>query len=187
MPEFTYDFDPVDQITVGAVGQPGQRTFYLQARRGRSQISFVVEKEQVGALADAVEQLLESLAEKNPLLSTSEDMIAFANMDLREPLEEAFRVGQLGLGYDEGRDLLIIIAQELGGRSDDEEANEGEAERLETARLTFRREQGRALAQRGNEAVTKGRPRCPQCGEPMNPEGHFCPKRNGHRVEAVEG
>ena len=64
---------------------------------------------------------------------------------------------------------------------------EGETERLETARLTFRREQGRALAQRGNEAVTKGRPRCPQCGEPMNPEGHFCPKRNGHRVEAVEG
>lgn len=179
MPDFTHDLDPVDQITVGFTGQPGQRTFYLQARRSREQVSFVVEKEQVGALAEAIDQLLENLAEKNPLLSTSEDMIAFANMDLREPLEEAFRVGQLGLGYDEGRDLLIIIAQELGGSE--------EGEPLETARMTFSREQGRALAQRGNEMISKGRPRCPQCGEPMNPEGHFCPKRNGHRVESVEG
>ncbi len=172
MPEFSYDLDPVERITVGALGEPGQRTFYLQARAKRQLISLVIEKEQVNALAAALDQLIESLAEKNPLLSTSDDMIVFANMDLEEPLEEMFRVGQLGLGYDEARDLLVIIAQELG--------NSEEGESLDTIRLTFSREQGRGLAQHGAELVTKGRPRCPQCGEPMNPEGHFCPKKNGH-------
>jgi uncharacterized repeat protein (TIGR03847 family) len=175
MPEFSYDFDPVDRITVGAVGQPGQRTFYLQARSGRQLISLVVEKEQVSALAAAVEQLLESLAEKNPLLSTSDDMIMFASMELEEPVEEAFRVGQIGLGYDESRDLVVLIAQEAGGGEGGESG-----ESLETVRLTFNREQGRSLAQHGNEIVSKGRPRCPQCGEPMNPDGHFCVKKNGH-------
>jgi uncharacterized repeat protein (TIGR03847 family) len=172
MPEFSYDFDPVDRITTGTVGQPGQRTFYLQARSGRQLVSLVVEKDQVSALATAVEQLLESLTEKNPLLSSSDDMIMFANMELEEPIEEAFRVGQIGLGYDEARDLLVLIAQEAGA---------GESgESLETVRMTFRREQGRSLAQHSHEVVARGRPRCPQCGEPMNPEGHFCIKKNGH-------
>ncbi len=114
MPEFTHDLDPVDRITVGTVGQPGQRTFYLQARRGRQLLSLILEKDQVSALATALEQLLENLAEKNPLLNTSEDIISITNMELEQPLEEAFRVGQLGLGYDEGQDTLVIIAQEIG-------------------------------------------------------------------------
>jgi len=177
MPEFNYDFDPVDRITVGVVGTPGQRTFYLQARYRRQVFSLVLEKEQVSALAVAIEQLLENLAEKNPLLSTSEDFITISNMDLEEPLEEAFRIGQLGLGYDEGRDLLVLIAQE-GGSSE-------EGEELSTARLTFTREQGRTLAQHGPDIVSHGRPRCPQCGEPINPEGHLCPKRNGHADKLV--
>ena len=175
MPEFTHDLDPVDRITVGTVGQPGQRTFYLQARRGRQLLSMVMEKDQVSALATALEQLLENLAEKNPLLNTSEDIIAITNMELEQPLEEAFRVGQLGLGYDETQDVLVIIAQELGQSED--------GESLETVRVTFSRDQGRSLAQRSSETVAQGRPRCPQCGEPINPEGHFCIKKNGHRTE----
>ncbi|HSH77508.1 MAG TPA: DUF3090 domain-containing protein [Herpetosiphonaceae bacterium] len=175
MAEFNYDLDPVDRITVGAVGQPGQRTFYLQARARREILSLVLEKEQVGALGNALEQLLENLAEKNPLLSTTEDLIAVSNMDLEEPVEEGFRIGQLGLGYDEGRDLLVIIAQEAGTGEEGEE--------LETARFTFSRDQGRAMAHHGGELIARGRPRCPQCGEPMNPEGHLCVKKNGHRTE----
>ncbi len=172
MAEFSHDLNPAERITVGAIGQPGQRTFYLQARSGRQLLSLVVEKEQVSALAAALEQLLESLAEKNPLLSTSDDLIGIASMELEEPVEETFRIGQLGLGYDETRDMLVIIAQEVGG------GEEGEA--LETVRFYFSREQGRGLAQYGAEIVTKGRPRCQQCGEPIDPEGHFCPKKNGH-------
>ncbi len=170
MPEFRYDFDPVDRITTGAIGQPGKRTFYLQARSGQQLLSLVVEKEQVRALAEALEQLLENLSERNPLLSTSEDLLGFANMALEEPVEEAFRIGQLGLGYDDTRDLLVIIAQEL--TSDEEEE-------AQVVRLTLSREQARALAREGAEAVDKGRKRCPQCGEPMDPAGHFCLKKNG--------
>lgn len=174
MPEFSHDLDPVDRITVGAIGEPGQRTFYLQARRGRRRLSLVMEKEQVSALASAIEQLLENLAEKNPLLSTTEDLVAMSGMELEEPVEETFRIGQLGLGYDESRDVLVIIAQEL--------ASDEEGEELETARLIFTRDQGRSLAIYGADIVSKGRPRCPQCGEPMNPEGHFCFKKNGFRT-----
>lgn len=177
MPEFSFDFDPADRVTVGAIGEPGQRTFYLQARHGRESFSLILEKEQVSALATALEQLLESLAERNPLLSTSEDFITITNMELEEPVEEAFRIGQLGLGYDEGRDLLVLIAQETGSSEQGED--------LSTARLTFTREQGRSLAQHGSDVVTHGRPRCPQCGEPINPEGHLCPKRNGHADKLI--
>lgn len=169
MPEFRYDFDPVDRVTTGAVGAPGQRTFYLQARRGRELISLVVEKVEVSALAEAIEQLLEQLSERNPLLSTSEDALGFTSMGLEEPLEETFRVARLGLGYDDDRDLLVIIAQSVGEEESDRDI----------ARLTMTREQARALALVGAEVVTKGRPRCPQCGEPMEPSGHFCLKRNG--------
>jgi uncharacterized repeat protein (TIGR03847 family) len=176
MPEFRYDFDPVDRVTTGAVGVPGQRTFYLQARRGGQLISLVVEKVEVSALAEAIEQLLEQLSERNPLLSTSEDALGFTNMSLEEPLEETFRVGRLGLGYDDDRDLLVIIAQSIG---DDENERD-------IARLTMTREQARALAHEGAEVVTKGRPRCPQCGEPMEPSGHFCLKRNGYPTVTYE-
>jgi uncharacterized repeat protein (TIGR03847 family) len=179
MEEFQYNFDPADRVTTGAVGQPGSRTFFLQARRGRERISLVVEKEQVQALAEAIEQLLENLTEQNPLLSTPEDLIAFTNMALEEPLEETFRVGRLGLGYDEGRDLLVIIAQELGGE-------ETAQEELDVARITMTREQARALGREGTEIVTRGRPRCPQCGEPMNTSGHFCIKKNGQPVVTYE-
>lgn len=178
MPEFRYDFDPVDRITTGAVGNPGQRTFYLQARSGRQVISLVVEKVEVSALAEAIEQLLEQLSEKNPLLSTSEDLVGFADMALEEPIEETFRVGQLGLGYDEERDRLVIIAQEL--------ANGQQSDEADVVRLTMSRDQARALAREGSEVVTKGRRRCPQCGEPMDPAGHFCLKKNGYPTVTYE-
>jgi uncharacterized repeat protein (TIGR03847 family) len=179
MDEFRYNFDPADRITTGAVGQPGNRTFFLQARRGRERVSLVVEKEQVQAMAEAIDQLLENLSEQNPLLNTPDDLIAFTNMTLEEPLEETFRVGRLGLGYDETRDLLVIIAQELGGE-------DAAQEELDVARITMTREQARALAREGSEIVTRGRPRCPQCGEPMSPSGHFCIKKNGQPVVTYE-
>jgi uncharacterized repeat protein (TIGR03847 family) len=178
MPEFRYDFDPVDRITTGAIGPPGQRTFYLQARHRRETISLVVEKEQVRALAEAIEQLLENLTERNPLLATSEDLLGFGDMSLEEPVEETFRVGQLGLGYDESRDTLVIIAQELGSGGEDEE--------VDVVRLTMSREQARALAREGAESVARGRKRCPQCGEPMDPGGHFCIRKNGFPTVSYE-
>jgi uncharacterized repeat protein (TIGR03847 family) len=176
MAEFTYDLDPVTLITAGAVGQPGQRVFYVQARAGKRLISLLAEKEQVGALASAVEQLLDDLSEKNPLLSTSDDLLV-SNPQIEEPLEPLFRISQLGLGYDAERDAVILVAQ---GTADDE------GEEAPTARFVASRQQMRAMAQYAARVVASGRPICGNCGQPMNPNGHFCPQRNGHGPVPVQ-
>lgn len=170
MSEFTFDLDSVQRITTGAVGPRGQRVFYVQARRGSRLITVTAEKEQVRALADAISRLLDSLAEKNPRLATSDDLLV-TDMSLEEPLDPEFRVGQMGLGYDAERDLVVLLIQ---GVSEEEE---GEAQ---TARFSASRPQMRALASHAAQVVAAGRPICGNCGRPIDPAGHFCPQRNGH-------
>ncbi len=113
MPEFTYDLDPVTRITTHAVGEPGQRVFYIQARRDRQLITLIAEKEQVRALAQAINQLLDDLTEKNPLLSSGDDIVLVSDMSLEEPLESSFRIAQMGLGYDVDRDMVVLVMQGL--------------------------------------------------------------------------
>jgi uncharacterized repeat protein (TIGR03847 family) len=170
MSEFTFDLDAVQRITAGAVGPRGQRVFYVQARRGSRLITLVAEKEQVRALADAISRLLDGLAEKNPRLATSDDLLV-TDMSLEEPLDPEFRVAQMGLGYDADRDMVVLLIQ---GASEEEE---GEAQ---TARLSASRPQMRALASHASQVVAAGRPICGNCGRPIDPAGHFCPQRNGH-------
>ncbi|GAB4445785.1 MAG: DUF3090 domain-containing protein [Chloroflexi bacterium OHK40] len=170
MSEFTYDLDSVQRITAGAVGPRGQRVFYVQARRGSRLITLLAEKEQVRALADAIARLLDSLAEKNPRLATSDDLLV-TDMSLEEPLDPEFRVGQMGLGYDAERDLVVLLIQ---GVADEDE---GEPQ---TARLSATRPQMRALSSHAAQVVAAGRPICGNCGRPIDPAGHFCPQRNGH-------
>jgi uncharacterized repeat protein (TIGR03847 family) len=170
MSEFTFDLDAVQRITAGAIGQPGQRVFYVQARRGQRLISLLAEKEQVRALADAVGKLLDDLAEKNPRLATSDDMF-IADMSLEEPLEPEFRVGQMGLGYDDDRDLVVLLVQSVPEEEDSEPL---------TARFSATRPQMRALSSHAGQVVAAGRPICGNCGRPIDPSGHFCPQRNGH-------
>jgi uncharacterized repeat protein (TIGR03847 family) len=112
MPNYTYDLDPVTRITAHAVGEPGKRVFYIQARRDRELVSLICEKEQVRALSQHINQLLEDLSEKNPLLSSSDDMLVLASdMSLEEPLESRFRVAQMGIGYDADRDMIVLVMQ----------------------------------------------------------------------------
>lgn len=169
MPEFTYDLDPVTRITAHAVGAPGQRVFYLQARHERELISLIAEKEQISALAQAVNQLLEDLAEKNPLLSSSEDMMLVSDMSLEEPLEAKFRISQMGIGYDADRDMIILVVQ-------GEQEDEGES--APTARFSASRQQMRALSEHATKIVAQGRKICGNCGRPIDPTGHFCPQMN---------
>lgn len=169
MSEFTYDLDAVQRITVGAVGPKGQRVFYMQARRGSRLITLLAEKEQVRALAEAIGRLLDSLAEKNPRLATSDDLLV-TDMSLEEPLEPEFRVGQMGLGYDTERDLIVLLIQ---GISDEENEQP-------TARFSATRPQMRALSSHAAQVVAAGRAICGNCGRPIDPSGHFCPQRNGH-------
>ena len=170
MPEFTYDLDPVARITAHAVGEPGKRVFYIQARRDRQLISLICEKEQVRALAQAINQLLEDLAEKNPLLSSSDDMIVLASdMSLEEPLESRFRIAQMGIGYDADRDMVILVMQ---GTQEDE------GEEVPTARFSATRQQMRALSEHAAQVVSQGRKICGNCGRPIDATGHFCPQMN---------
>ena len=168
------ELNPVKSITTGFIGQPGTRVFYLQAQGAGETVTLIVEKQQVEALANGIEQFLEELREKFPDLGEASAEYAAAQMTLTLPLDPAFRVGQLGLGYDQERDLLVLVAQEIvvEGR---------EAEEAGSARLFASRAQMRARGAYGLTLVKQGRPICGNCGQPIDPEGHFCPRRNGHK------
>ena len=169
MPEFTYDLDPVTRITAHAVGEPGRRVFYLQARRNSELISLIAEKEQIGALSQAVNQLLEDLSEKNPLLSSADDPVLARDMSLEEPLEAKFRISQMGLGYDADRDMVVLVVQ---GYVEDE------GDDAPTARFSATREQMRSLSEHASRVVAQGRKICGNCGKPIDLNGHFCPQMN---------
>ncbi len=95
-------------------------------------------------------------------------------MHIHLPVEPLFRAGEIGLGYDSSRDLAVIIVRELLPEDQDPES-------ASVVRFWCSRPQLRALAHWGAEVVSRGRPICPQCGQPIDPEGHFCPKKNGHK------
>lgn len=168
MTDFTYDFESVHRITTGTVGEPGARVFYIQARQGTRLISLIAEKEQVRALADAIDHLLDEVAEKNPRLVMSDDMIIM-DMSLEEPLEPMFRIGQMGLGYDAERDMIVLVLQSLDLEDDSV-----------LARLSATRMQMRAFSDHAVRVVAAGRAICGSCARPIEPTGHFCPERNGH-------
>jgi uncharacterized repeat protein (TIGR03847 family) len=165
------DFNPVSRITIGSVGQPGQRVFLLQASQGSSMITLKLEKEQATVLASSVIELLEELDQKYPRSQSKFDKPLSSDLMLREPMEPAFAIGQIGLGYDQERDLVVLVVQEI------------EFEGLEkpaTARFWATRAQIQALSDHTLEVASRGLPICPFCDSPIDPEGHFCPRSNGH-------
>jgi uncharacterized repeat protein (TIGR03847 family) len=170
MARLVYDFNPVTHITIGTVGSPGQRVFYLQASQGSTLVTLKIEKEQAYHLAAALDQLLHRLAQKYPGLLEGESV--YHDTGLQHPIEPDFTVGQIGLGYDEDQNLLILAAYQLP--SDPEEPED-----IAIARFWATPGQMRALSERAKEAVVAGRPICPLCKEPIDPEGHFCPGGNG--------
>jgi len=171
------DLNPVAAITVGTLGLPGQRVFYMQARSGLTTITIETEKEQVRALALGVHQFLEDLTQRFPD-RTDLDSVPQSELNLTQPVEAEFKVGQMGLGYDSDEDLVVVVAQSL--------QLEGESEENAiTARFWITRGQAKAMADHALEVVSQGRPMCALCGRPISPEGHFCPKRNGHTKDLV--
>ncbi|MEK7808081.1 MAG: DUF3090 domain-containing protein [Chloroflexota bacterium] len=168
------ELNPVTRITTGAVGKPGQRVFYIQGQTKMQTVSLVCEKQQVQSLGVGIEEFVRELQKRFPHLLTPTVSYIEADMELHEPLEPLFRVGQLGLGYDEDTDRVIIVAQEAQA----EEANPDDAT---TVRFWGSRSQILTMAQWGLNVADKGRPLCGNCLQPMDPEGHFCPRRNGHK------
>ncbi len=166
------DFNPVSRITIGTVGPPGQRIFLLQAGQGSSTITLKLEKEQAKILATSILELLEDLDEKYPRSYSKLDEPLSSDLMLQEPMEPAFVVGQIGLGYDHEQDLIVLVIQEL--------QTEEEQGQLATVRFWSTRAQMKAFGNHTLEVVSQGRPICPLCDSPMDPDGHFCPKSNGH-------
>jgi uncharacterized repeat protein (TIGR03847 family) len=162
MPGIEIELNPVSFITVGTVGPKGKREFFLQAGDESQIVSLTIEKEHARALGEAIREMLDGLAKRaeNPVPNEEPEQ-SRANMDLREPIESRFRVAQLGLGYDEDRDMVILVAQELvvSNAEDDEEELEDSAEVEEpgVARFWATRQQMQILSQHASHIIKQGR------------------------------
>ena len=168
-----FDLPEPDAFTAGTVGEPGQRIFYLQARAGDQVVTLRLEKAQVAALAEYLAELLTDLPTPEP------DEIP-DDVELVEPVVEEWIVGQIGVVFDETRDRMLIRADEMATVDEEGEPLEDVAEGG-VARFALSRGQVAAFVVRAARLVASGRPPCPLCGRPLDPEGHMCIKTNGHK------
>jgi uncharacterized repeat protein (TIGR03847 family) len=169
MAEAQYDFAAVDAIDAESIGTPGKRTFRLRVLRGDNSAALWVEKQQLAALGEAIPRLLEQL--NSPDQHADEDAETITTFP-DEPTVD-FKVGRMALGYAASEDRLVLLAHDL--EAGDDEANPP------TFSCRFTREQARSLSDTCAEAVAGGRPICPLCHRPIDPEGHMCPHANGHQ------
>ena len=210
MPRRIYDFGVPDRFVAGTVGLPGNRTFFLQARKGSALVSVVLEKVQVQVLAERLALLVAEIARRGvqvpEALAPSDDDTA----PLGEPLVEAFRVGTLTLGWDPEHEQVVIEAraQEEVDEDEDEASDDDDADAddddeededpdeddepvtleiddsdpdgPDLVRVRLTPLAARAFVERSLRTVAAGRPPCPFCGQPLDPTGHICPRKNGY-------
>ena len=199
-----YLFDSPDQFVAGTVGQPGNRTFFVQAREGDRIASVVLEKVQVAALAQRLGELLEELRRRGV---EAPDTIAPSDVDERpldEPLVEAFRAGTLTIGWDPQNERVVLEAlamtdeDEMDAEDEDEDIEDAEGEDEDEGlfdalsladgdtdgpdfvRVRLTTAETAAFVERSLRVVAAGRPPCPICGRPLDPQGHLCPRKNGY-------
>jgi len=187
MPRRRYLFDPPERFVAGTVGRPGERTFFLQARDGPRVVSIVLEKVQVAVLADRLGELLAEL-ERRGVAAAEAARAAAATEDtapLDEPLNEAFRAGSLTLGWDGDAERVLVEARaqsEDGEEIDPDEDDDADEDGPDLLRVLMTTDAARTFVVRAARIVAAGRPPCPLCGAPLDPQGHICPRRNGHYV-----
>lgn len=168
------ELDPVLHITTDAIGKPGERVFYLQARSADRVVTLLIEKAQVISMAAGVVEFMDELARHYPDLAEASADYTEESMHIQPPVDPLFRAGDLGMAYDAERDLVCLIAREILNNDMTEES-------AREVRFWCTRAQILACVNWGQVVVNRGRPICPQCGEPMDPAGHFCPRKNGHK------
>jgi uncharacterized repeat protein (TIGR03847 family) len=171
------DLGTVDRITADAVGEPGMRTFYLQARAGAEVVTVIVEKEQVELLARSVLELLADNPRETAIAEVDDD-----EQTLEDPVDPRFRAGRLSIGFDDTEDRFLLEIDEFVPELEEDDPRSLLVGEPETVTLWASREQMLALARHGEAVVARGRPRCQFCGNPIDPEGHVCPATNGHRT-----
>ena len=182
-----FEFEEVDSFTTGTLGEPGSRVFFLQARAGRQRITVRCEKQQVTAIAHYLRRVLSDLPPPvdRPLPGA---------LELADPSEQAFVLGPIGLGYDRSNDRVLVQLEELVPAdldADAEDEDEDEAAAADVVeevvdddpdrghvRLYVTRSQAAAFCDHADEIVAAGRPPCRWCGNPIDPDGHPCPRMN---------
>lgn len=193
MPRQVYFYEKPERFVAGTVGEPGQRVFFLQATGAGRTISVALEKAQVAALAERIDELLDEVVRRTggsaavPAVAPTE-MVDTAPLD--SPVEEEFRVGTMALAWDGAEDRMVLEAQaliELDADSD-EDLEAAEEQLLQDdengpplLRVLLTGAQARSFAKRALDVVSAGRPPCPLCSLPLDPEGHVCPRQNGYR------
>lgn len=182
MANYLYDLNPVQHIVADAIGEPGQRTFFLQARAGSQLVSVVLEKHEVGSLAISVLQLLEELEKMHPGLPGTTH--SKKSLQPEHPMDPLFRVGQLSIGYDEDEDVIWLIAKALMVNEENQLVDPSSDE-VPGVRFVATRDQMRAMSEHALEVIGQGRPVCPLCGRPIDRNGHFCARTDGHAMPIV--
>ncbi len=182
-----FQFDPPERFVAGTVGEPGQRTFFLQARDSARLASVVVEKEQVALLAERLDALLDEIVRRSagaapvPVLPTDE----LEDLEpLEQPIVEEFRVGTLTLAWDGADDRVVIEAFAVVDGADvegDDAAPMDASDDRDVLVVRITGASARAFVQRAQALIAAGRPSCPLCALPLDPEGHVCPRQNGYR------
>jgi len=223
MPRRLFVFDPPDRFVAGTIGEPGSRTFFLQARRAGQLVSVVLEKVQVAVLAERLGVLLDELETRGISPATADAPTDGDPLD--EPIDEVFRATTLTLGWDGDSEQILVEARaeeddDEGeailtiGAADDDEDEEEEDETVidlssieglagspagellaafegvddddedgpDTLRVRLTPVEARGFVNRALSVVAAGRLPCPLCGQPLDPQGHICPRRNGHYV-----
>lgn len=174
MPTIVHGFDWPDRVVVGAVGEPGSRTFYLQARAGNRVVTVAIEKEQSALLAEKIDEILDELMDRqgNPVSVPAVTPIELVDNDpLEQPVDAEFRTGVMSLGWDPSTAQVVIEAYPLV-LVDDEAIEQADIEPAEMLVVRIPVGTARAFAKRTLEVVGAGRPICPLCGTPMDPDGH---------------
>ena len=170
----------------GTVGQPGDRTFFLQAREGPRVVSVVMEKVQVAVLAERLGKLIAELERRGVAeAATAPTEPVDDSAPLDEPINEAFRAGSLTLGWDGGAEKVLVEARaqsEDGEAIDPDEDDDEDEDGPDLLRVRISVAAARSFVTRAARVVASGRPPCPLCGAPLDPQGHICPRRNGHYV-----
>ena len=182
-----YEHRDPDRFVAGTVGLPGERTFFLQARSGNRLTSVVCEKEQVAALAERVDDLLdEVIATRDSQAAPPRGEITGSDPDpLDVPIVEEFRVGAMALGWDDASRHVVIEAHEASDEPVEvPDIADDEASGPDTFRVWLTASAARGFAERARAVVAAGRPPCPFCSQPLDPAGHVCPRANGYRRRA---
>lgn len=188
-----HSFEPPERFVAGTVGEPGDRTFFLQARGGGRVVTVALEKVQVSLLAEKLEELLvEANKRFGVTLPDAAPVGGHDNEPLDTPVDEEFRVGTLGLAFDVDTSTVVIEAIEAGeaeveielgedppDNADDDDDDEPDDD-LDRLRVRLSPEATRAFIDRARRVVAAGRPPCPLCGQPLDPAGHLCPRHNGY-------